>query len=285
LTALDETALQAYRQHTFHLPPSRPLAGPGQAVRFVNRLGLAFFWPIDGVDLPSLWQAVAGDRPVPSNHDDPAHVTWRWKDGLLDQKRWYYGKLLRRRATLVSLALLPCFYALAPRVYEVDDFRLAYEDGRLSWEAKSIAEALLKRGALDTPELRKKASMAGSGSQGRFERGLLELQAGLWILPVGVADAGAWHYAFIYELLDRWLPDVGRQAAQLTLAEARCNLTKAYLEAVGAASPEMIKRLFGWRRPLVEQSLGALEAQGEAVRCEDGRWAAVCILAGRRSSG
>jgi hypothetical protein len=281
---LNEARLRAYRQKTFHLPPAKPLAGPDQAVRFVDRLGMAFFWPISGVDLPSLWQAVAGERPVPSNHDDPAHITWRWKDGLLEQKRWYYGKLLRRRATLVSLSLLPNFYALAPRVFELDDFRLAYEDGKLSWEAKSIAEAILQRGPLDTPELRKKAMMSGNSSQARFERGLLELQAGLWLLPIGVAEAGAWRYAFIYELLDRWLPDIGRYAAELTLAKARFILVRTYLEAVGAATPEMIRRLFGWRQEAVNKALIELQAQDQATACEDGRWAAASLLVGRRPS-
>ena len=49
--------------------------------------------------MPSLWTAVAGDRPVADAHDDPGHITWGWKDRSLDKKIWYYGKILRRKAT------------------------------------------------------------------------------------------------------------------------------------------------------------------------------------------
>jgi len=65
-----------------------------QAIAYVEERGFVYFWPIKGVMMPSLWQAVAGDRPVASEHDDPGHVTWGWKDGLLGERLWYYAKVL-----------------------------------------------------------------------------------------------------------------------------------------------------------------------------------------------
>jgi len=147
-----------------------------------------------------LWAAVAGDRPVADEHDDPGHITWNWKDQSLDKRRWYYGKLLRGKATLVSLDTLPYFYALSENFGGVDDYLEEYRAGRLSAEAKTIYEVIRDGGAMDTVRLRREARMAAESSKARFEKALTDLQKGLKILPVGVAEAGAWRYAFVYEL-------------------------------------------------------------------------------------
>jgi hypothetical protein len=68
--------LKIYRTRSFHLPPAPRVASPEQALKFVNERGFVYFWPIKGVDLPSLWVAAAGDRPVADAHDDPGHITW-----------------------------------------------------------------------------------------------------------------------------------------------------------------------------------------------------------------
>jgi len=58
-----------------------------------------FFWLIKDFPFPSLWFAVAKDRPV--TYEDTRNVTWGWKDEALGKRIWYYGKLLRRKSTLV----------------------------------------------------------------------------------------------------------------------------------------------------------------------------------------
>ncbi|HWQ84864.1 MAG TPA: hypothetical protein VN363_09865, partial [Anaerolineales bacterium] len=105
--------LQEYQNDTFRLKPERRLHSADDAVAFVNERGFAFFWPISGVRLPSVWAAVAGDRPVPNEHDDPGHVTWGWKDELLGQRRWYYARVVRKKATMIALDVAPHFYALS----------------------------------------------------------------------------------------------------------------------------------------------------------------------------
>ena len=147
--------LSAYRASAFHLPPAKPLASQSQALRFINERGFIFFWPIKGVDFPSLWTAVAGDRPVPDEHDDPAHITWRWKDDALPKRLWYYGKILRRKATMISFDALPYFYALSENYGSPEeDHWIAYEEGRLTLAAKNVYDALLKEGPLDSISLK-----------------------------------------------------------------------------------------------------------------------------------
>ncbi len=129
-----------------------------EAVEFVNRRGFIFFWPVKNVELPSLWAAVAGDRPVADEHDDPGHITWDWKDRMLGKKRWYYARILRRRNTFISMAALPYFYALSPNYGEPEtDYLDQYEAGLMTAEARAVFEALLHEGPLDTLALRRAA--------------------------------------------------------------------------------------------------------------------------------
>ena len=54
----------------------------------------------------------------------------------------------------------PHFYALSENYGEPDkDYLLQYQEGRLSWEAKTLYKTILNEGALDTVSLRKLARM------------------------------------------------------------------------------------------------------------------------------
>jgi hypothetical protein len=264
-----QAQLRAYRAQAYRLKPALRLKDERDALAFVNQRGFVYFWPIKGVELPSLWAAVAGARPVSDQHDDPGHVTWGWKDKLLGAKRWFYAKVLRGRATMISLKTLPHFYALSENYGDSrHDYLQQYQAGHLTAEAKAVFEALLEKGPLDTLALRREARMTHKDSSARFERALVELQTGLKILPVGVAEAGAWRYAFIYELVDRWFPDVVAQARPIGRGEARAHLADLYLKSVGAATEAQIAALFRWRPEAAARACDALVKTRKARRVE-----------------
>jgi hypothetical protein len=240
------------------------LTSPAQAQAFVNDVGFCFLFPIQGIELPSLWDAVAGRvvKTYSSHSGYEIERTWGWKDDALNKRLWYYGKLLRSKATLVSLDCLPNFYALSDNYGDYEhDYLDEYREGRLSAEAKAIYEALLKNGALDTVRLRRAAHMSSDAHKARFEKALTELQAGLKILPVGIAEAGAWRYAFIYELLPRWLPDVPQRARDLGRGQARQALLDQYLRNVIAAPLPGAARVFKWTMAETRQAAEALAQQ------------------------
>ena len=270
---LDSKLLDSYRLNTFYSNEGSPLQSIDQALEYVENRRFIFFWPVKGIDLPSLWSATAGNRPVAAERDDPSHVTWGWKDSMLDKRQWYYGKLLRGKATFVSLKTIPYFYALSDRVGDLDDYVFAYDEGNLTWEEKSIADALLKHGALNTLELRRQSQLAARSAKSRFERALSSLQRGLWILPIGISEAGAWKYAFRYQLFDRWLPDVVEIARSIRIAEAYKELTSYYLDSVGASDAKAIAKLFRWKSKNVLQALTSLVVDERAYALTDGRWA------------
>lgn len=284
MPALDLERLQAHRARTFNLPPFRKLSAASQALEFVNARGFIYFWPIKGIDLPSLWTAVAGDRPVADAHDDPGHVTWRWKDNALGQRIWYYARVLRRKATLISLEMAPYFYALSENYGSPEeDYLIAYEEGRLPQSAKQVYEAILDNGPLNTVDLRRAARLANA-SDSEFNKALELLQADFKILPVGVAQAGSWKYAFIYEVVARHYPGLPEQARAISESQARMKLLECYFESVGAAQAREVNKLFQWGSALTERSLNRLLEGGGLVKAQhpnrDGDWLALPVLCG-----
>jgi hypothetical protein len=264
LIEIPRTLLDTYRAQTFHLPPAARIANPDQALAWVNQRGFVYFWPIKGVDLPSLWVTVAGERPVADAHDDPGHITWGWKDSALGKRRWYYAKMLRKKATLVSLEIAPYFYALTENYGSpAEDHLSLYEQGRLTLAAKLVYEALLKEGALNTIDLRKAARLSSKQSDSEFNRALEMLQADMKILPVGVAKAGAWKYAFIYDIVPQHYPDLPEKARLIGESEAREKLAVLYFRSLGAAQPRELQRLFGWSPEITRRVLNRLVDTGQ----------------------
>jgi hypothetical protein len=265
MPTLNLEKLAKLRQRTFNLTHKRRLKTPEQARQFVNARGFVYFWPIKGVLLPTLWAATAGDRPVPNEHDDPGMVTWGWKDDALGKHIWYYGKILRRKATFISLEVAPYFYALSENFGSPEeDYLLAYEEGRLTQAAKQIYETILDKGSLDTISLRKEARLLNA-KESVFNRALEDLQKDFKIMPVGVAEVGAWKYAFRYEITARHMPELPEQARSIGEAQARRKLVELYLASVGATQTRELVKLFGWPPELTQRSVAGLMQNGSVM--------------------
>jgi hypothetical protein len=278
---LSPERLAAYRTASFRTGPGFKINTLQDAVEFVNTRGFVFFWPVKGAILPSLWAAVAGDRPVADEHDDPGHVTWGWKDGSLGKRLWYYARILRRRNTLISLDVAPYFYALTENYGEPEeDYLVQYQHGRLTQEAKSIYEALLKESPLDTITLRKAARLSSGQSDSRFAKALDDLMIGMKVMPVGVTEAGAWHYSFAYDLVHRHLPDLPEKARFIMEGAARRKLVEFYLRSVGAARSKDVVHLFGWSQDDARSAIQRLVQEGElaegvTITGQPGEWLAM----------
>jgi len=259
--------IRAYRENTFRSIPARRIRTREEGIDFVNERGFIHFWPITGVLLPSLWVAVAGDRPVADAHDDPGHITWDWKDSLLGSDHWYYAKVLRKRATMISFEVVPNFYALSENYGSPeDDYLTLYEQGRMTLEEKTVYEALIDEGPLDTIALRRAARMSSAASESRFNRAMTNLQADFKVLPVGVTQAGAWRYAFAYDIVARHYPNILDQAHVIREGDARQVLTEIYFRSIGAGKVHDVARLFSWRIYDVERAVDALVQEGILIK-------------------
>lgn len=254
------------REARYRRTPERRIQSIDQARAWLGEIGFCHFWPIKGIETPNLFHAIAGqERSVPNAHNDPdLSLCWGWKDQSLDKRWWYYGKLLRHRATMVSLNLLSVFYACSENFGDLDDYLEEYRAGTMTAEAKQIYEAILKHGPLDTIRLRRESWLSAEGSKSRFDRALTEVQTGLKVLPIGVAKAGAWNYAFIYDIVQRHYPELPERARHITRSEARRTLVQQYVDNVIAADRQMIQRVFHvlhWTKHELDRTLEQLDGQ------------------------
>jgi uncharacterized protein YcaQ len=159
----------------------------------------------------------------------------------------------------------------------------------MTLEAKVIYETLLREGPLNAVALRRATSMIDEKSSYRFNRGLDELQADFKVMPIGVAEAGAWNYAFIYECVHRYHPEFLEQARDIKIAEAQRHLVDLYLKSVGAAQVGDIVKVFWWPKKEVEATVATLTEAGVLyddveVEGQNGPWIARAELVSSRSA-
>ena len=263
---MDNKRLVQYREFTFHLSKENRLSTSPQALKFIDERGFVFFWPIKGIHYPSLWTAVAGDRPVPNNHDDPAHITWRWKDEALGRRIWYYAKVLRHKATFISLGVLPYFYALSSNFGSPgEDYLIDFENGNLTLIEKQIFETIMKNGPMHTIELRRSLSLSEKRHDHLFNRGMGQLQSDFRILPIGIAEAGTWKYSFIYDLTHRHFPQLVEEAHLVSEMDARRKLVELFFLSMGCSKAGDIQRMFQWRIDVIHRVLDDLVKRGTLI--------------------
>jgi hypothetical protein len=84
----------------------------------------------------------------------------------------------------------------------------------------------------------------------------------LKVLPVGIAPVGAWRYAFIYEVLPRWYPEIPVRAQQIGRTEARRRILDQYVRNVIFSTVPLTARVFGWSIRETQLAAEVLAEQG-----------------------
>jgi hypothetical protein len=244
--------------------PGRRVRTAADARALVAAVGLCSTFYRFPEGMACLWEAVAGRRdprwPRHSHHDPAVSRTWALKD-TLPARRWvYYGKLIRGRPVLVALDLLPTFYALVRGRQRARDYRVEYAAGRLSLPARRLMDVLVRRHPLYTREWRAEALMLDASATRTFERGVAELQQGLFVVKVEERYEPTFSYR--WDLLEAWLPEPVRVGRRLSRDRAVRGLLGRYLEGAGWGSARAMARLFGLPRPEVATALQALARAG-----------------------
>jgi uncharacterized protein YcaQ len=139
---------------------------------------------------------------------------------------------------------------------------MQYEEGKLTQECKLIYEALIKEGALDTLSLKKAARLSNTTAEMRFNKAVEQLQVELKILPVGIAEVGAWKYAYIYDLTHRHFPWLVEKSGSITEQAARDTIVEAYFRSVGAVQSKDLSKLFQWTGMMIDKILARLLEKG-----------------------
>ena len=79
---------------------------------------------------------------------------------------------------------------------------------------------------------------------------------------MGIAEVGAWRYAFRYEITARHMPELPENARPIGEAQARRKLVEQYLVSVGAVQNRDVVRLFGWAPELAQRTVAWLVQNG-----------------------
>lgn len=236
----------------------RKIATPAEAVRFIDALGFCGLYPIKGLPLPSLYFAVTGRDPhVDHTWDEKSEMLWRWKDELPRKRRAFYGKYFKGRGTFLSLQFLPHFLAMNETAIAALDYGRFYADGRIREDARLIWEALAKYGPLPTLELRHACQMETKAGNARFKRAMLDLERKLIVTHFGVEQETAAWASGRFELTCRAFREQTTEARKMMSAEARQKIAAKYREWRPAATPETLRRLFGWSKIEALESCGS----------------------------
>ena len=104
----------ALRDQRYHRTQKLRLRTPQAIRQFVEDVGLCLLFPVNTLETPNIYQAVCGSAKETDTtlRDANISLAWNTKDAALAKRWWYYGKLIKSKATLVSLDLFPNFYAL-----------------------------------------------------------------------------------------------------------------------------------------------------------------------------
>jgi len=276
---MDQAALERRRRSNFRQLPSRRVRSARSALDFVNAVGLCSTFHRFPEGLGCLWEAVAGRAaprwPRRSHHDAGIGLTWELKDVLPAGRQVYYGKLVKGRPVLVALDLFPAFYALVRGDQRASAYRMEYDAGRLSLNAKRIMDCLVRESPQYTRGIRAECFMLEPGKTREFERAMGELQQGLWIVKTEERYEPTFSYR--WDLLEHWLPDAVAEGRRLRRSAALERLLARYLAGAVYSTSSRLARLFTLDRREVERALAALARAGRVsppreVAGRPGRW-------------
>ncbi len=243
---LTKKRIETYRRQNW---PQGSLRTLDEIASFVKQSGLVLIFGSHDIPLPKLY-----------NCADYNSDWWESKDLLQAKKLAYNGRVVRHKATLISMKLLPAFLAL----YLHGGGYLMYEEeyywGKLSQLANDIAHHLEVNGPTPVDQLRKTIMPSGKEHTRRFHAALLELQTKFKTVSAGLVERG-WGVR-VLGLFSEWVPRRVEQAAErMAGEEAMIRVIEQTIATAGAMPEALLARMFHWKpedvRPALDRLLKA----------------------------
>ena len=217
-----------------------------------------------------------GDAPIPACFDHLSTNSedrkwgwmWEWKDELPEDKRLYYGKLLVRKPTFVSMKMLPTFYATFGRAGEADDHLDDVRAGRLSDIARRVIDYLAQRGETQTKRMRADLGITSQEGKADYAKAVEELQRLMYVARVKAVGEGREDYNYTYDLFVRRYPETVKSAERISSNDAMTTLLRRLLELAGGVTTKQASRLFDWDAEQTERATLRLEAKRGVARID-----------------
>jgi len=255
--------IEGWRDRVHCRLPKLAVRTKEEALDFVDRVGFCFAFKSENSELPCLWHAACGMRnplmPQHSHHDPYLSFVWEMKDILPSERKIYYGKLLKRRPTMISLKYLPYFYVLSDRTGSLREYVQEHGRGRLSATARDIMEALEDSSPQVTQGLKIATGRMSKGDRAEFDRAVAELQSKMYIVKVGEQHDP---FTFIWAPIEQCFRKELRRSRGISADLARRRILAKYFENQLVATVGQIVRLFRWPKQAVFQTLGRLVRDG-----------------------
>ncbi len=229
-----------------------------QALGFIRAVGFCYAFTPGPGSVPSLFEVL-------DTRSDNVRWTWawKWKEALPTAKQAFYGRILARKPTFISLQLLPYFYALTGNVGQADDYLRLYAEGRLTALGRRVYEVLASRGSLTTRQIRAEIEPARRGSSPRLLRALGELQNLFLLARIGEVGDNPGNYAYVWDLFERWLPEVVARASSISHRAAAAAVLEQYVRVAGAPRPADAASLFAWSPLVIGTAAADLQDAGK----------------------
>ena len=235
----------------------------GQLVQLIDAFGFAF-----------AFTHRTGDAPIPACFD---HLStndtdrkwgwmWGWKDELPEKKKLYYGVLLARKPTFVSMKLLPTFYATFGRAGESDDHEADVRAGRLSDVARRIIEFLAQNGETQTKRMRAELGISSKEGRATYGKAIDDVQRLMYVARVRAVGEFREDYNYTYDLFVRRYPEAVKAAERLSSADATAALIARTCELAGAVTEKQLARLFEWDDAVTQRAIARAESDRKLVR-------------------
>ncbi len=212
---------------------------PDDAIKFVTTLGFCTWGPIPGLTFPNLAEAMGHTA------SSVLAPTWYWKDDLHFARQLYYGKIIAGQPSFLAPDYLPYFIAALGPEQERDPFHL-YHDGRLSREARTIYEYLNEHPAQPTRALRFGTKLHEKSMKTMTEHALVELQRRFLICKVDLTGRTRGTYSYIWDLAERFWPEVFATAHHIDPQAARQHIRSQLQQFAITPTREQERKLFLW---------------------------------------
>lgn len=260
-------------RHRERLVKDHRVRNEKQLIEFVNDVGFCFaFTAAEGLPIPACF-----DHLSTNDIDRKWGWIWEWKDELAADKKIYYGPILWRKPSFVSMRFLPLLYATHGRAGEPDDHLEDVKAGRLSEVARRIIEHVTVKGESQTRRMRADMGITSKEGRTQYDRALDEVQRLMYVARVKAVGEGREEYNYTYDLFVRRYPEVVRAAEPMPSAEARSRVLAKAVELAGALTAKQIDKLFDWGPEPLGRAIERLEAERRVVRRAAGREAIVLL--------
>lgn len=244
-----------------------------QLVKAVDALGLCFaFTPAEGLPIPACFDHLS------TNDDDRKWGwMWGWKDELAEEKRLYYGPVLARKPSFVSMKLLPVLYATFGRAGEPDDHLDDVRSGRIADIGRRIIDHVTSKGESQSRRMRAELGITSKEGRGQYDRALDEVQRLMYVARVKAVGEGREEYNYTYDLFVRRYPEILRAAGPISSADARGRILHHALGLAGALTEKQAFRLFDWDDEQLRRAIDRLASERRLVRRGEGRAALILL--------